>query len=328
VVFAHVDEENRAHTIRNHSATHLMHKALREILGAHVAQKGSLVDAEKTRFDFSHNAAMTAEEIRQVEIVVNREILANKATQAQIMGFDDAVKHGAMALFGEKYGDEVRVLDIGTSRELCGGTHVSRTGDIGMFKIISEGGIAAGIRRVEAVTGEVAMHLVQNLSARVVEAASLLKAHPDDLLERIGLVQDHVKALEKEMAGLKSKLAANQGDALASQAKDVRGVKVLAAVLEGADATTLREVTEKLKVKLNTAVILLASVSDGKVSLVAGVTGDITSKVKAGELVNFVALQVGGKGGGRPDIAQAGGTNPGALAAALESVNSWVTERV
>ena len=327
-VFAHVDEAIRAQTVRNHSATHLMHKALREILGSHVAQKGSLVDAEKTRFDFSHNAALTAEEIRQVEAVVNREILTNQATRAQTMGFDDAVKHGAMALFGEKYGDEVRVLDIGSSRELCGGTHVSRTGDIGLFKIVSEGGIAAGIRRVEAVTGEVAMHMVQNLTARIAEAAALLKAQPDDLIQRIVLVQEQVKSLEKEMTVLKSKLAANQGNELASQANDVRGVKVLSAVLEGADATTLREVTEKLKERLKTAVILLASVHEGKVSLVAGVTSDTTGKVKAGELVNFVAMQVGGKGGGRPDIAQAGGTNPGALAAAIESVNGWVSERV
>ncbi len=328
LVFAHVDEEVRAHTIRNHSATHLMHKALREVLGSHVAQKGSLVDAEKTRFDFSHNAAMTAEEIRQVEEIVNREILSNKATAAQVMAFDDAVKHGAMALFGEKYGDEVRVLDIGSSRELCGGTHVKRTGDIGLFKIVSEGGIAAGIRRVEAVTGEVAMHLMQSLTARIAEAAALLKTQPDDVLPRIVLVQEQVKALEKEMAVLKSKLAANQGNELAAQAIEVNGVKVLSAVLEGADATTLREVTEKLKESLKTAVILLASVQDGKVSLVAGVTASSTSKVKAGELVNYVALQVGGKGGGRPDIAQAGGVNPAALPAALESVRSWVAERV
>ena len=305
-----------------------MHKALREVLGSHVSQKGSLVDAEKTRFDFSHNAGMTAEEIRQVEDIVNREILANNATQAQVMAFDDAVKHGAMALFGEKYGDEVRVLDIGSSRELCGGTHVKRTGDIGLFKIVSEGGIAAGIRRVEAVTGEVAVQLVQNLTARIAEASSLLKTQPDDLLQRIMLVQDQVKSLEKEMNQLKSKLAANQGNELASQAVEINGVKVLAAVLDGADSTALREVTEKLKESLKSAVILLAAVQDGKVSLVAGVTSNVTSKVKAGELVNFVAQQVGGKGGGRPDIAQAGGTNPDGLAAALASVTAWVTERV
>jgi len=325
---AHVDEQVRAQTMRNHSATHLMHKALREVLGSHVSQKGSLVDAEKTRFDFSHNAGMTAEEIRQVEDIVNREILANNATQAQVMAFDDAVKHGAMALFGEKYGDEVRVLDIGSSRELCGGTHVKRTGDIGLFKIVSEGGIAAGIRRVEAVTGEVAVQLVQNLTARIAEASSLLKTQPDDLLQRIMLVQDQVKSLEKEMNQLKSKLAANQGNELASQAVEINGVKVLAAVLDGADSTALREVTEKLKESLKSAVILLAAVQDGKVSLVAGVTSNVTSKVKAGELVNFVAQQVGGKGGGRPDIAQAGGTNPDGLAAALASVTAWVTERV
>ncbi|PRC95002.1 alanine--tRNA ligase [Solimicrobium silvestre] len=326
-VEAHVAEAVRAQTVRNHSATHLMHKALREVLGAHVAQKGSLVDADKTRFDFSHNAAMTFDEIRQVEEIVNCEILTNSAAQAQVMAFDDAVKHGAMALFGEKYGDEVRVLDIGSSRELCGGTHVKRTGDIGFFKIVSEGGIAAGIRRVEAVTGEVAVHLVQNLTARLGEAAALLKTQPDDLLHRIVLVQEQVKSLEKEMTQLKSKLAANQGNELASQAVDIKGIKVLAVVLEGADANTLREVTEKLKNSLKTAAIVLASVQDGKVSLVAGVTADTTARVKAGDLVNFVALQVGGKGGGRPDMAQAGGTNPAGLAQALAGVAAWVTER-
>ena len=325
---AEVNQEIRAQTVRNHSATHLMHKALREVLGAHVAQKGSLVDVEKTRFDFSHNAAMTADEIRQVELIVNREILTNSAAQAQVMAFDDAVKHGAMALFGEKYGDQVRVLDIGSSRELCGGTHVKRTGDIGLFKIVSEGGIAAGIRRVEAVTGEVAVQLVQHLSTRLGEAAALLKTQPDDLVQRIVLVQDQVKALEKEMTQLKSKLAANQGSELASQAVAINGVKVLSAMLDGADATTLREVADKLKQSLKSAVILLASVQDGKVSLVAAVTADATAKVKAGELVNFVAQQVGGKGGGRPDIAQAGGTNPAALESALASVAAWVTERV
>jgi len=327
-IFAHVDQAVRAQTVRNHSATHLMHKALREVLGSHVAQKGSLVDFDKTRFDFSHNAALSPEEIRQVEEIVNREILANQATRAQVMGFDEAVKHGAMALFGEKYGDQVRVLDIGTSRELCGGTHVTRTGDIGFFKIVSEGGIAAGIRRVEAVTGEVAMHLVQNLTARIGQAASLLKTQPDDLVQRIVLVQEQFKALEKEIGVLKSRLAANQGNELAAQALEVQGVRIVSAMLDGADATTLREVTEKLKESLKTAVILLASVQDGKVSLVAGVTSNTTAKVKAGELVNFVALQVGGKGGGRPDIAQAGGVNPEALPQALDSVKNWVTSKL
>ncbi|MDE2429589.1 MAG: alanine--tRNA ligase [Burkholderiales bacterium] len=327
-VKAEVNAEIRAQTMRNHSATHLMHKALREVLGSHVAQKGSLVDVDKTRFDFSHNAPMTAEEIRQVETIVNREILANVATNAQLMAFDDAVKHGAMALFGEKYGDEVRVLDIGSSRELCGGTHVARTGDIGLFKIVAEGGVAAGIRRVEAVTGEVALTLVQNLNARVNEAAAVLKAQPEELTQRIIQVQDHVKALEKELSGLKSKLASNQGDEMMSKAVDIKGIKVLAATLEGADITALRETMDKLKDKLKTAAIVLAAVSDGKVSLIAGVTADTTSKLKAGDLVNFVAQQVGGKGGGRPDMAQAGGTDPSGLAKALAGVTDWVNERV
>jgi len=323
-VDAKVDGEQRAQTMRNHSATHLMHKALREVLGDHVSQKGSLVDADKTRFDFSHNAPVTAEEIRRVEEIVNREILANAATEARLMGFDDAVSAGAMALFGEKYGDEVRVLSIGSSRELCGGTHVSRTGDIGLFKIVAEGGVAAGIRRVEAVTGENALALVQSLSNRVNEAAAALKAQPEELIQRIAQVQDHVKSLEKELTALKSRLASNQGDELLTQAVDVNGIKVLAATLEGADVTALRETMDKLKDKLKTAAIVLASVKDGKVSLIAGVTADATSKVKAGELVNFVAQQVGGKGGGRPDMAQAGGTDPSGLPKALEGVVAWV----
>ncbi|MBG7621052.1 alanine--tRNA ligase [Herbaspirillum sp. AP02] len=327
-VQAKVDAEQRARTVRNHSATHLMHKALREVLGAHVSQKGSLVDADKTRFDFSHNAPMTADEIRRVEDIVNREVLANVATGAQLMGYDDAIAAGAMALFGEKYGDQVRVLSIGTSTELCGGTHVTRTGDIGLFKIVSEGGVAAGIRRVEAVTGEGALALVQSLSARVAEAAAALKTQPEELLPRIGQVQDQVKALEKELASLKSKLASSQGDELVSQAVDINGIKVLAATLEGADVATLRETMDKLKDKLKTAAIVLGSVKDGKVSLIAGVTADATSKVKAGELVNFVAQQVGGKGGGRPDMAQAGGTEPAALPGALQGVAGWVQTKL
>ena len=323
-VEAKVDAEQRAQIMRNHSATHLMHKALREVLGDHVSQKGSLVDADKTRFDFSHNAPMSPEEIRRVEEIVNREILANAATEAKLMGYDDAVGAGAMALFGEKYGDEVRVLSIGSSRELCGGTHVSRTGDIGLFKIVAEGGVAAGIRRVEAVSGEGALALVQSLSNRIAEAAAALKAQPEELTQRIAQVQDHVKALEKELSALKSKLASNQGDELLAQAVDVNGIKVLAATLEGADVATLRETMDKLKDKLKTAAIVLASVKDGKVSLIAGVTADATSKVKAGELVNFVAQQVGGKGGGRPDMAQAGGTDPSGLPKALQGVVAWV----
>ncbi len=327
-VSAQVDTAKRGRTIRNHSATHLMHKALREVLGGHVAQKGSLVDPDKTRFDFSHNAPMTAEQIAQVEAIVNAEILENHPVKAQHMSFDDAVKHGAMALFGEKYGDEVRVLDIGSSKELCGGVHVTRTGDIGLFKIVSEGGVAAGIRRVEAVTGEGALALVQSMTRRLNEAAAALKATPEEITSRIGQVQDQVKSLEKELNALKSKLASGQGDELATQAVDVKGIKVLAATMEGADVNALRETMDKLKDKLKTAAIVLASVNDGKVTLIAGVTADSLTKVKAGELVNFVAQQVGGKGGGRPDMAQAGGTNPAALPDALAGVAGWVEQRL
>jgi alanyl-tRNA synthetase len=326
-VVAKVNTALRAQTMRNHSATHLMHMALRMVLGKHVSQKGSLVDAEKTRFDFSHNAPLTADEIRRVEDIVNREILMNEPTQAQHMSYDDAIKYGAMALFGEKYGDEVRVLGIGSSKELCGGTHVNRTGDIGLFKIVSEGGVAAGIRRVEAVTGEAALAFVQNLAARVSEAAAALKTQPEELTQRIAQVQDHVKSLEKELAALKSKLASSQGDELVAKAIDINGLKVLAATLNGADVPALRETMDKLKDKLKTAAIVLAAVNDGKVSLIAGVTSDATSKVKAGELVNFVAQQVGGKGGGRPDMAQAGGTDPSGLPKALDGVADWVRER-
>ncbi len=327
-IAAQVDIVERARTIRNHSATHLMHKALREVLGSHVAQKGSLVDADKTRFDFSHNSALTPAEIAQVEVIVNREILENQATRAQLMSFDAAVAHGAMALFGEKYGDEVRVLDIGSSRELCGGVHVARTGDIGLFKIVAEGGVAAGIRRLEAVTGEGALALVQAMNRRLTDAASILKTNPEELSARINQVQDHVKALEKELLTLKTRLAAGQGDELLSQAVDVNGIKVLAATLADCDMAALRVTMDKLKDKLKTAAIVLASVTDGKVSLIAGVTADATARVKAGDLVNFVAQQVGGKGGGRPDMAQAGGTEPAALPQALAAVVAWVAQRV
>ena len=324
VVKAEIDAVRRARTERNHSATHLMHKALREVLGSHVQQKGSLVDADKTRFDFAHNAPMTDEQIRQVESIVNAEVLANAPGIVRVMPFDEAVKGGAMALFGEKYGDEVRVLDLGFSRELCGGTHVHRTGDIGLFKIVMEGGVAAGIRRVEAITGDNAVRFVQDLDARINAAAAVLKAQPSELTQRIVQVQDQVKSLEKELSALKSKMASSQGDELAGQAIEVGGVHVLAATLEGADVKTLRETVDKLKDKLKSAAIVLASVEGGKVSLIAGVTADASKKVKAGELVNFVAQQVGGKGGGRPDMAQAGGTEPANLAAALAGVKGWV----
>ena len=327
VVHAKVDEAMRGRTIRNHSATHLMHKALREVLGSHVAQKGSLVDAYKTRFDFSHHAPITADEIRRVEKIVNAEILANAATQARVMAIDDAQKIGAMMLFGEKYGDEVRVLDIGSSRELCGGTHVARTGDIGVFKILSEGGVAAGVRRIEATTGIGALEHVQKLDATLSDVAGALKAQPAELTQKVSALLDQVKSLEKELARFKSKLASSQGDDLAEQARDVKGVKVLAANLDGADTKALRETMDKLKDKLKSAAIVLSAISDGKVSLIAGVTADLTSKIKAGELVNYVATQVGGKGGGRPDMAQAGGTDPTNLPQALESVHDWVAQR-
>jgi alanyl-tRNA synthetase len=323
-VAAKVDVASRAATARNHSVTHLMHKALRQVLGSHVQQKGSLVDPDKTRFDFAHAQAMSAEEIREVEAIVNTEILANAATDSRVMAIDDAQKSGAMMLFGEKYGDEVRVVAIGSSKELCGGTHVGRTGDIGLFKIVSEAGVAAGVRRIEAITGANALTYVQAQEGRVNGIAALLKTTPDEMAERVVGIMDNVRALEKELARLKSKLAASQGDDLVSQAVDVKGAKVLAATLEGADVTALRETMDKLKDKLKTAAIVLASVADGKVTLIAGVTADLTAKVKAGELVNLVAQQVGGKGGGRPDMAQAGGTQPENLPAALAAVTAWV----
>ncbi|HRO60455.1 MAG TPA: alanine--tRNA ligase [Burkholderiaceae bacterium] len=327
-VKAVVDAARRASTVRNHSATHLMHKALREVLGPHVQQKGSLVDADKTRFDFSHNAPLTDEQIRRVEQIVNREVLANAATEARMMGFDEAVAHGAMALFGEKYGDTVRVLDIGSSRELCGGTHVARTGDIGLFKIVYEGGVAAGIRRVEAITGENALAWVQRLEDTVSEAAATLKAPASELNAKLAQALEQARAAEKELARLKSRLAASQGDDLAAQAVEVGGIKVLAVSIDKADVKSLRETMDKLKGKLKTAAIVLAGVDGAKLSLIAGVTADATDKVKAGELVNFVATQVGGKGGGRPDMAQAGGTEPAKLPQALASVVDWVRERV
>jgi alanyl-tRNA synthetase len=327
-VTAKVDIAARARTTRHHSATHLMHKALREVLGGHVQQKGSQVDPDKTRFDFVHNQPMTEAEIRKVEAIVNAEILANAATEARVMKIEDAQKSGAMMLFGEKYGDEVRVLTIGSSKELCGGTHVARTGDIGLLKIVGESGVAAGVRRVEAVCGDVALAWLDAQQDTLAAVTGALKAQPQEVVAKVGQMVDQVKALEKELARLKSKLASSQGDDLAAQAADVKGIKVLAAVLEGADVATLRETMDKLKDKLKSAAIVLAAVDGDKVSLIAGVTADLTARVKAGELVNAVAQQVGGKGGGRPDMAQAGGTNPAALPAALASVKGWVEGRV
>jgi alanyl-tRNA synthetase len=324
---AKVNAEQRAKTVRNHSATHLMHKALREVLGSHVQQKGSLVNADRTRFDFAHNAPVTDEQIRRVEAIVNTEVLANAAANAQVMALEDAQKSGAMMLFGEKYGETVRVLSIGSSKELCGGTHVQRTGDIGVFKIVAESGVAAGVRRIEAVTGDNALAYLQTLEATVSGVAGSLKVTPAEVQGRVGAVLDQVRALEKEIAALKGKLASAQGDELMSQAVNVKGVQVLAATLAGADAKTLRETMDKLKDKLKTAAIVLAAVDGGKVQIAAGVTADVMGRVKAGELVNFVASQVGGKGGGKPDMAMAGGTDPANLPQALASVANWVGER-
>ncbi len=327
-VTAQVNLLKRAATMRNHSATHLMHKALREVLGAHVQQKGSLVNAERTRFDFAHNAPVTEAQIREIERRVNDEILANVATQARVMDIESAQKTGAMMLFGEKYGETVRVLDIGTSRELCGGTHVQRTGDIGLLKVVGESGVAAGVRRIEAVTGAGALAYLQQLEDTVAQAAGTLKTPATELGSRLGQVLDQLRALEKEVAALKGKLASSQGDELVNQAVDVKGLKVLAARLDGADARTLRETLDQLKNKLKTAAIVLASVDGDRVQLAAGVTADSTAKVKAGELVNFVAQQVGGKGGGKPDMAMAGGTDASQLGAALASVQGWVAGKV
>mgnify|MGYP003423160171 FL=1 len=327
-VQAQVDTDLRAATMRNHSVTHLMHHALHTVLGEHVQQKGSLVNAERTRFDFTHNAPVTAAQIAQIEALVNAEILANTATAARVMDIEAAKATGAMMLFGEKYGETVRVLDIGTSRELCGGTHVQRTGDIGLFKIVAESGVAAGVRRVEAVTGLNALTYLQGLEATVDAAASTLKAPTAELTTRIVSTLEQIKTLEKEVAQLKGKLASSQGDELLGQAVEVQGVKILAAQLEGADAKTLRDTLDKLKDKLKSAAIVLAAVDGDKVQLAAGVTPDTLGKVKAGELVNFVAQQVGGKGGGKPDMAMAGGTQPAALPQALASVQAWVAGKL
>ena len=327
-VTATVESSMRRATIRNHSATHLLHAALRQVLGTHVSQKGSLVNTERTRFDFSHGQAVTADEIAEIERLVNAEVLANHEVGARLMSFDDAVASGAMALFGEKYGAEVRVLKMGSfSTELCGGTHVTRTGDIGLFKVVSEGGVAAGVRRIEAVTGENALGFVSELQSKLNTAATVLKTSPADLGSKISGLLEANKALEKELAALKSKLAAGQGDELLAKAATIKGVKVLAAQVE-TDANGLRTLHDQLKQKLGSGILLLGAASDGKASLIAGVTADLIGKVKAGELVNFVAGQVGGKGGGRPDMAQAGGTQPEHLPAAIASVVAWVEAKL
>ena len=327
-VTASVNMDLRTATVRNHSATHLMHKALREVLGDHVQQKGSLVNAERTRFDFAHNAPVTDAQIREIEARVNAEVLANVPTQARLMDIEAAQKTGAMMLFGEKYGETVRVLDIGGSRELCGGTHVQRTGDIGLFTIVAEGGVAAGVRRVEAVTGMNALTYMQDMEATLGGVAGTLRVVPSEVPARVGALLEQLRETEKEVAALKGRLASAQGDELVSQATDVNGIQVLAATLQGADAKTLRDTMDKLKDKLKSAVIVLAAVDGDKVQLAAGVTADNVGKVKAGELVNFVAQQVGGKGGGKPDMAMAGGTDASGLPKALQSVQGWVKERL
>ena len=327
-VVAKVDEALRARTMRNHSATHLMHKALRLVLGEHVQQKGSLVDAGKTRFDFAHNAPMTDDQVRRVEEIVNAEVLKNQDAQARVMSYDDAVKGGAMALFGEKYGDTVRVLDIGFSRELCGGTHVRRTGDIGLFKIVSEGGVAAGVRRIEAVAGEGAIAHVRTAEERLKAVAELVRTNPDEVVRKVEQLQGRIKTLEKDVEQLRGQLAKGSGTSLMDQVQEVKGVRVLAAQMDGADVKALREAVDHFKDKLAPAAIVLASVQEGKVTLIAGVTKELTARLSAGDLVNKVAAQVGGKGGGRPDMAQAGGNDPAGLPDALKAVSNWVNERL
>lgn len=329
IVLAEVNPLSRTSTANNHSATHLLHAALRKVLGTHVTQKGSLVDPNRARFDFSHNAPMTADEIRETERLVNDQIRHNWVVASETMKYDDAIKRGAMALFGEKYSDVVRVIGMGEfSTELCGGTHVSQIGQIGFFKIVTESGVAAGIRRVEAVTGKAAVEYIQQREAQLLEISQSLKTNPQEVTQKIAQIIDNVRQTEKELMRLKTKLASSQGDDLVAQAQEIKGIKVLAANVENADAKTLRETLDQLKDKLKTCVIVLSAVEDGKITLIAGVSADLISQIKAGELVNFVAQQVGGKGGGRPDMAQAGGTQPEQLPAALISVVDWVGKKL
>jgi alanyl-tRNA synthetase len=328
-VEASVDAERRQATAYNHSATHLLHAALRRVLGDHVTQKGSLVDADRLRFDFSHFEPISSEQLQEIETLVNEHIRANHPVETQVMTPDAAVAAGALALFGEKYGEEVRVLRMGDfSMELCGGTHVDRTGDIGLFKIVDEGGVAAGVRRIEAVTGQRAVEWVEQNEAQLNQLAGLLKGSRENLTDRIKQLLEQNRQMEKEVERLKAKLASSQGSDLADQAREIDGLKVLAARLDGADPKSLRDTVDQLKNKLGSAAVVLATVDGDKISLVAGVSKDSTDRLKAGELVNMVAQQVGGKGGGRPDMAQAGGSQPEALEAALASVPDWVREQL
>ena len=326
---ARVDAQARQATALNHTATHLLHAALRRVLGAHVTQKGSLVEPERLRFDFSHFEPMTPEQLREVERLVNAQIRVNRAVETKFASFDEARAAGAMALFGEKYGDEVRVLSIGDfSMELCGGTHATRAGDIGLFRILGESGIAAGVRRIEAVTGEAALRRVEDSDERMERLAELLKGGRDNIEDRVQQLLERSRKLERELEAIKGKMASAAGDDLAAQAVEIDGVKVLAARLDGLDSKALRDTVDQLKNKLGSAAVVLAAATDGKVNLVAGVTADQTSRLKAGELVNVVARQVGGKGGGRADMAQAGGTDPANLDGALQSVSEWVRTRL
>jgi alanyl-tRNA synthetase len=329
-VTARVDQQLRINTVRNHSATHLLHAALRYVLGTHVVQKGSLVAPDRLRFDFSHDKPVTQEELQKIEWLVNHKILENAETEIRIMPLEEALKSGAMSLFGEKYQDTVRVLKIGGnfSTELCGGTHVQRTGDIGLMKIISESGIAAGVRRIEAVTGEGALNWVADIHRKIEHLAVLLKTDAENMENKLSLQLERVRKLEKELEQFKSRLASSAGDDMAAEAVEIDGIKVLARTLEGADAKTLRDTVDQLKNKLGTAALILASVQDNRVSLVAGVTRNRTDRIKAGDLVNYVAGKVGGKGGGRADLAQAGGNDPAALPAALASVPEWVRQKL
>ena len=328
-VLAKVNPVARANTANNHSATHLLHAALRKVLGTHVTQKGSLVDADRLRFDFSHHAPMQLNELRTVEHLVNEQIRRNHHVETQQMGYDNAIKRGAMALFGEKYGTDVRVVAMGDfSTELCGGTHVAHSGDIGFFKIISESGVAAGIRRVEAVTGQAAVDYAQQRELQLLEITDTLKAPPQEVSQKITQLLDHTRQMERELTSLKSKLATLQSGELSKQVSEIKGAKILAARLEGANAKILRETLDNFKHQLKSCIVVLATTEAGKVTLIAGITDDLTAKVKAGELINYVAQQVGGKGGGRADMAQAGGTLPDKLPIALESVADWVEQRL
>jgi alanyl-tRNA synthetase len=329
-ITARVDQLTRINTVRNHSATHLLHAALRYVLGEHVVQKGSLVAPDRLRFDFAHTQPLTEDEIKKIEWLVNHKILENVKTDINVMPLEDALKSGAMSLFGEKYQDTVRVLKIGGSfsSELCGGTHVHRTGDIGLMKIISESGIASGVRRIEAVTGEGALNWIEQNEHKLASISDLLKTDTDNVENKLGALLDRTKKLEKELEQIKSKLASSAGDDMVSEAVEINGIKVIARTLDGADPKTLRDTVDQLKNKLGTAALILATVEDNKVSLVAGVTKDTIHQIKAGELVNYVAQKVGGKGGGRPDLAQAGGNDPSGLPAALASVPDWIRQQL